>query len=740
MKCSKKNMVRGVLFFFLFITAVNLQAQNFLLQEISDFKLKADENAQLQDYQGGKLPKSQGKQIYTFSSSFKLESLPQTDNIGFYIGPVSYAYRLYLNDRLIDAFGLAESSVDPQRYTPVFASCSPEIFHVDKNNQLRMEIFVNGDVDPLPKIGISSESLAVPYVFWRSFFGTVLVQAAVVLALILALYFLFLFFANQRRILFLYFALFCFSYGIAYCNMAFNFSANNALLLDKISRFIFPYSILFLVLFVMEYTQILHKNRIIKIIETVLAFIFSTAILFQKDMLSVHGFFSHTSLFYILPNLLFTLTISAIAVIKKEKGKYLPLLFAYLVILATSAHDISFIMQNKSPYAYLVVYGYMVIVLSMFFILAWEQSSLSRLNRERSQSLLIKNKQIRELMEKIDKVSLSIHQSSSDLEELIQNSEKTLSHYENNNKDIQKNISLGISELENSVDNASRQIETSKTQVISTLSRQSESVDTSQTKLQATIRLNKELEAKIHENAGSVEELIKLASGSHQLSAEAESTVQSIQEVSRFLNLVLVEINDISEQTNILSINAAIESARAGQQGQGFKVVSSNIRVLSQKTRETVEQSLKKIDFMNNLINQNNQFIYRFKKILDEVIQGSQNSGNRLREITQSLNDQTLAFQDMEKSISTLGESFSSLKKISEADVEEREQGMENFQQMKSSFQGISEVLLQQQQEGKTLKDLMNKVSQLIKNNSQNAAVLNEILDTRDELDLKKQI
>ena len=131
--------------------------------------------------------------------------------------------------------------------------------------------------------------------------------------------------------------------------------------------------------------------------------------------------------------------------------------------------------------------------------------------------------------------------------------------------------------------------------------------------------------------------VVEMASTFQQISetnASIENFIQQTKESSKKTDEVLTFIEGIAKQTNLLGLNAAIESARAGEHGKGFGVVSSEIRNLSNSTKESINQIN---GILNNIQNSINEIYERFESsnnLLENQTAGLQEITATLEELT----------------------------------------------------------------------------------------------------------
>ncbi len=236
------------------------------------------------------------------------------------------------------------------------------------------------------------------------------------------------------------------------------------------------------------------------------------------------------------------------------------------------------------------------------------------------------NRFVRSMRDLVSQVSESVHSVGSSAEELATTAEHT-------------SASIKNQQLETS------QIATAMTEMSSTVHEVAQ--NTAETAKSAETA-EKQAEQGQRVVSGAVASISGLVS---EVQAASE-IVQRVDADTSRIGTVLDVIRGIAEQTNLLALNAAIEAARAGEQGRGFAVVADEVRSLARRTQESTEEIHDMIESLQGSVGDT----VRAMETSADRAQESQEQADRVREVLQEITQSMDTISKMSAQIATAAE------------------------------------------------------------------------------------
>ena len=148
----------------------------------------------------------------------------------------------------------------------------------------------------------------------------------------------------------------------------------------------------------------------------------------------------------------------------------------------------------------------------------------------------------------------------------------------------------------------------------------------------------------------SMEDVVKQINSIHSTVINTAQVIENLDKRSEEIGAIIHVITDISEQTNLLALNAAIEAARAGEQGKGFAVVADEVRKLAEQSKNSASRISELVSEVQYSTKDASSSMNEGVEKVEEGLKVIENVGRLFNEITEGINQSSKQMAELSAS------------------------------------------------------------------------------------------
>ena len=190
-------------------------------------------------------------------------------------------------------------------------------------------------------------------------------------------------------------------------------------------------------------------------------------------------------------------------------------------------------------------------------------------------------------------------------------------------------------------------------------------------------------------------------------SASTTAAMNELMEKIQNVNQIVGLIDNISRQTNLLSLNASIEAARAGEAGRGFAVVAGEIRELSEQTNDSLEKIRKEIQGINDgsrkvtkdmsqlseVFARQNGLVEDTGKLFGRITEASEAMDSDYQKIVRSIEEMQKSKKALVDSVSSISASTEEVTANAQNTLELNQRNLDNLKELNEDIRRLSETV-----------------------------------------------